>query len=218
MKSPRKRLRFSSKNQEKLFLSIKFGLYLTKFLMNFLGVLISIIDDYFYSEHITDSTRILPIYRIILTFAYICEFSSEFLTIYKDHLFQRILSPNFFLDLSTILLLSFSAICNIFFSTSEIYKISSSLEDVFLCFRILKLRVYLKFFFYFFKNDEKDSSRVLEINEIKLEFSDSVLFFISSLKNRSFSWRRFLEKMRETRNFSHRKNQRNSLRKNTVFL
>ena len=63
----------------------------------------------------------------------------------------------------------------------EIYKITASLEDIVLCLRILKLHQYIKFFFYYFKNEEQHSSRVIEINEIKLEFIDSVLFFISYL-------------------------------------
>lgn len=180
--NPRRKLKFSAVNKEKLFLLIKLSIYLLKFFLNLLGILISIIDDYQYTLSFEDSGHSLPILRFFLTIAYTAEYLSDINGIFKYDLFRRMFSWKYLLDLLSITLLLFSSI---FFLSdnmdTDIYRITCSLEDAVLCCRIIKLQGYVKFFFYYFKNEEQHSSRVIEINEIKLEFIDSVLFFISYL-------------------------------------
>lgn len=182
IKNPRKKMKLSSINKEKFFLSLNLFLYLMKFFFNLIGILVSIIDDYQYTLSFEDSGHVLPVIRFILAIAYSFEYLMELRTKFKERLFKKIFSWVSLIDAATIALLMFSSI---FFlsgdTSSKIYKITCSLEDAVLCCRIIKLQGYVKFFFYYFKNEEHHSSRVVEINEMRLEFIDSVLFFISYL-------------------------------------
>ena len=180
--NPRKRSKFLNWNKEKWFLMIKLAIYLFKFLLNLMGILISIIDDYYYSSSFNDSNDSLPILRFLLTFAYSFEYFSEIRIILQEGFYRRFFAINNIFDGLSISILIFSSM---FFLTgqmkNDIYAITKNIEYIVFCARILKLQGFLKFFFYYFKNEENHSSRVIEINEIKLEFIDSVLFFISYL-------------------------------------
>ena len=170
-------------SKEEFFLFVRLGLTTMKFLFNLMGVIICIVNTYTYPDEISenDDKNNIAKTKLFLTFFYLCEYGYEIYEMIKNKIKPKFIPLIFYFDTFGIVILVLSSSLYFFDNTSNNYKIATSLEDTIFCCRIIKLQKYVKFFFYYIKNEENHSRKVVEINEIKLAFIDLILYFISYL-------------------------------------
>lgn len=171
-------------SKEELFVFFRLGLTTMKFLFNLMGVILCILTAYTYQPdkiYGNDDRKNIAKIKLFLTFVYLFEYSYEIYEMIKNKIKPKFIPIIFYFDTLGIVILVLSSSLYLFDNTSNNYKIASSLEDTIFCCRIIKLQKYVKFFFYYIKNEENHSRKVVEINEIKLAFIDLILYFISYL-------------------------------------